>query len=479
MQNIRIIDKNKTTLFRFGIIPSLIISLIFFAIAPTFAAEAKMNEEIAVSIKTNYASRTTTSLFVLYDITALEYIDDSAQFGADADTVASQSITTTIANTTFDVNSIWGSDPADNVRDNLIQEKTGTRFQVSRAVSANFDGGPSIEILTFKLKVKTTAEYNQYPISVYAVIGPSDVRTQTANPALINVTGDSNVSAPVYTVTAQSSGASEASATAGAPFNVDVTLTAVPTTAEYASAQAYLTYDPTRVAPDLSALENIVSHTNDDGNSPLTVTFGPGDSRQVGDGVSRTIPFNPIAIGEAVFSVENATISPDGQSEDDEEIPATAGDNLTVTISAGAPVIDFDTDYEGLPDGHKLLRYELGAAPAYFYTYNGENMHYVHKDNKHYVTYIVENEVTDATALTPVLTDIAYENDGDLNGGGLRISDAQIAYDVATGHANYAALSGLGIQARLKADINGDGDVTQEDAAAIVHAIHHGGNFPQ
>jgi hypothetical protein len=53
-----------------------------------------------------------------------------------------------------------------------------------------------------------------------------------------------------------------------------------------------------------------------------------------------------------------------------------------------------------------------------------------------------------------------------------------MAYDVANGHANYKALDGLGIQARLKADVNGDGAVTQDDADAIVYAIHHGGAFP-
>jgi hypothetical protein len=65
---------------------------------------------------------------------------------------------------------------------------------------------------------------------------------------------------------------------------------------------------------------------------------------------------------------------------------------------------------------------------------------------------------------------LAY--DGDVNGGGVRVADAQIVYDLAAGHANYASLDGLGVQARLAADVNGDGSVDQDDIDAILDAVH-------
>jgi hypothetical protein len=106
-------------------------------------------------------------------------------------------------------------------------------------------------------------------------------------------------------------------------------------------------------------------------------------------------------------------------------------------------------------------------------------MHYVYKDSKHYVTYIVESSVTAETMETPQLTTIPYVNDGDLNGGGLRISDAQIAYDLWKEHTNYTSgIAGLGIQARLKADVNGDGQVDEADVIAIKTAIHGGAALP-
>jgi hypothetical protein len=61
----------------------------------------------------------------------------------------------------------------------------------------------------------------------------------------------------------------------------------------------------------------------------------------------------------------------------------------------------------------------------------------------------------------------------DVNGNdAVRISDAQIVYDIINAHPNYAALEGLSIQARLGADVDNDGDVDKADAKAILDTIH-------
>jgi hypothetical protein len=264
----------------------------------------------------------------------------------------------------------------------------------------------------------------------------------------------------------------------GAPFSVDVTLTADPETSPYASAQAELTYDPDLVTPDLESVTPALATVSEKVGGPgtLTVVSGPSSGDTVGEGVTlATIPFMPIDEGAAKFNVsEGATISLNGQSEDDPDIVAASGKELEVIISAGSsqPTFNTDVSYEGAPNGCALLTYEADKA-ANGYTYDGEPMYWSSKLGAY--LYIVDMSDFDAENIyagaSPAdAKELAY--DGNLNGGEVRVSDAQIVYDIIDGHANYNTLDGLGVEARLAADVNGDGSVDQEDIDAILDIIH-------
>jgi hypothetical protein len=261
--------------------------------------------------------------------------------------------------------------------------------------------------------------------------------------------------------------------TVGEPFNVDVVLTADSDEAQYASAHAELVYNPELVTPDLTGLSYVSEKP--DTNNTLIITDGPSSGIPVGTGVNlATIPFTPIAKGTAEFSVSNATVTLSGPSESDSDIAAAAG-SLNVVISQAESAASFDSTYVGLPTGYKLLKYELSGAPVNAWTYNGDAMHYINTDDKDYMTYIVADAVDAETASelveetnTPIILGVA-----DVNGNTeVRISDAQIVYDVMGAHPNYALFEGLSIQARLGADVNNDGEVTQADINAILDTIH-------
>jgi hypothetical protein len=276
-----------------------------------------------------------------------------------------------------------------------------------------------------------------------------------------------------YTIAATT--AATAPQASGDPFSVYVKLTADPTTALYATAEAKLAYNPDLVVPILDGLTNV-----SDSETPgkLTITHNPKNGEDVAVGADvaalATIPFAPKAQGTAVFTVsEDAVVCLAGQ--EGAEIPAAPGAPLEVEIGAAAPTFTFDDQYGALPSSdYQLLMYQLSAAPVNVWTYGGETMHYVYTDGKHYVTYIVEDTVDADNALTPVESSkpIVLE-DADVNGSGtVRISDAQIIYDIINNHANYSALSGLSIAYRLGADVNNDGIVDIKDANAVIDAIH-------
>jgi hypothetical protein len=416
-------------------------------------------------------------MVLAYDIEKFHINPESATWlgsGGNMDQHASRTflINDTCYDTLLSANSDWN---ISGQFDSTIAGKTGTRFQtlnkgIAKGGADLPPDGSSVDIFEIKLTAQSNTSFDSADFEVFV----QNTRQTDVTPAVCvtGPLGGGEPSTASYTVAATSDGAS---ATVGEAFNVDVALTAEPTMSGYASVQAGLAYDSALVTPDLAGVENV----SQEAAGKLKITYGPTSGGEVGDGVLlATIPFTPTAAGIAVFSVPaGATVTLSGQSETDEDVAAASGENLSVTIAA-AVTIEFDTSYAGLPDGYKLLMYVLSEKPTVFYTYGGENMHYVLKDGKHYVTYIVADSVDKEEALEPQLTSEAYTNDGDLNGGGLRIADAQIAYDIANGHANYDAMGGLGIQARLKADVNGDGQVDDADVLAIKNAIHGGDALP-
>jgi hypothetical protein len=295
--------------------------------------------------------------------------------------------------------------------------------------------------------------------------------------SLQSVDYDVTAGAPAAPYTATASG--DATATVGTNFDVAVTLTADPVTNEYAQAQVKLTYDATKVTPDLTGVSNVSGS-----GGILTITGGSGADVAVGSGVTlATIPFEPILTGTATFSVsEGAAVSfitkAGGATAD-----ISAGTDLNVAISAAVVTYDFDTTFKGLPSsGYQLLMKEISQADAdKVWTYDGANMHNIYKNSKYYATYIVEDTIISSTAETPVKTETPYAKSANLDGvGAVDISDSQIAFDLANSYSGYTGdsdFTALSIAVRLAADVNGDGVIDTADATGIIYAIHHGGEL--
>ncbi|MDR0916847.1 MAG: dockerin type I domain-containing protein [Oscillospiraceae bacterium] len=299
-----------------------------------------------------------------------------------------------------------------------------------------------------------------------------------ATPSTVKISEADNGgnSSPTYTATATG----DDTATVGTPFDVAVTLTAAPTTSEFAQAEVALTYDATLVTPDLTGLDN-VSDSTVPGTLTITKVANGGLGAAVGDGaLLATIPFEPIAAGEATFSVSTGASVSFVKKQGEDTFDIVAGEDLVVEISAATPAYEFDDAYNGLPTGYKLLLKEISADDAAkVWTYDGAAMHNIYKNSKYYATYIVANTVTAETAGTIVITATAYSVSANINGDGkVNISDSQIAFDFANGYVGYLDSATLTIAIRLAADVNGDGQVTSTDAQAINYAIHHSGNLP-
>jgi hypothetical protein len=301
------------------------------------------------------------------------------------------------------------------------------------------------------------------------------LRDTYCNEGYINVTitpaGNSGNSAS-YTVSAASQAAN---VTVGdQPFTVDIKLAAAQSS-EVASVQGRLTYDADKVAP-VSPPAGVVSGGTGVLNFSKIGMSGSVDSAGL---TVYSIEFTPVAAGGAVFGISGSgeftlEVSLPGEQT---AVAASAGTDITVNITAAAGGITFGA-LNGLPEGYKLLRYEVAAKPAVKWTYGpgGPEMHYAKINDKHYVTYIADSNLTAAEAEAPTETSItATDNDGDINGdNSLRTVDAQIVYDMATNHANYTGdsyFSYLSAANRLKADVNEDGNITTADAYAIQHKL--------
>jgi hypothetical protein len=363
------------------------------------------------------------------------------------------------------------------------QESSGHQF----AFDGGFDstgisvGSAALSLFSVTFSVKANAEPGQYSIACYASSGGlgADYSWLTTSPSIITVAavGGGGNTNPVYTIAASSGGSDTADVEVNVPFDVDVILTAVPPTAEYATAEAELFYNPAYFTHG-----DLPAGVSENTPGTILISGDTGDNAPVSTGVTlATIAFTPTAAAAnatATFEVSDDAIVVLANAGEENEISAGTKD-LTVTVGAAGPAISFGdgSAYIWLPDGTQLLKYAV-TGTDYFYTYNDERMYYITEGGATYAVYIVDAEITADSAFAPFLTSTPYENDGDLNHNGtLRVSDAQIVYDIV--HGGYRALEELSVDARLKADINGDGKVTQDDVELIVSAIHNGGDFPQ
>jgi hypothetical protein len=336
-----------------------------------------------------------------------------------------------------------------------------------------YEAGEYSIILNFGIKdIAVPGEYNITLSQSTMLIGSGMTYIPTLiSSGTVTVKSDDDTPSP-YTISATTANAKVAQ---GDNFDVNVEWSKIGDAENPASAQGYLNYDAGLVAP---------------GTLPLGVAeAGSGklkfaDFAMSGNTIT-TIPFAAVGLGDAVFSVSGDSgfklaVSVSGTTE---MIDADPGDDLTVTIESDEvkSPITFDAGYSGLPSGYKLLRYEIDEKPTgTVWKYDGKEMRYASIGGAHFMLWMVEDTVsaTDAEAKIASETGTPAANNGDLNGdGALQIVDAQIAYDIAAGHANYNALAHLDIALRLKADANGDGQVTIEDARAIQQKLLTG-SFP-
>jgi hypothetical protein len=440
-------------------------------LSPVFAADITKNNlgsdtfTVTVSYNDSGDLLQTSNLYILYDTTVFSLNTTSFQIAQQFGNINNNSRISTTSVTQDAVGSMQGTLPTANwpEEDRPIDSVYGCRVAVLLTNQTDQKG----EVFSLSFTVKQNATPGEYGFTVYHT-----GRTWTTSPATIEV-GNGGGSDSPYTITPTGG----TSAAVGTPFSVDVTLTADPPESTYASAQAELTYLPNLVKPDLESVTPdlaTVSEKSDDEPGTLTVTYGPSSGDTVGQGASlATIPFMPIDEGTAKFNVsEGATVSLTGDPSDG--VAAAFGKELEVIIAAGSsqPTVTTDVSYEGAPNGYALLTYEADKTEN-GYTYDGEPMYWSSKLNAY--LYIVESDEFDAIKIQPGTSpadakELAY--DGNLNGGEVRVSDAQIVYDIIAGHANYNTLDGLGVEARLAADVNGDGSVDQDDIDAILNIIH-------
>lgn len=390
------------------------------------------------------------TVVIIYDTDYFRYVPDSLKWIHSAETSKFE----------FNVNRVDTDLTALGVEE--TNGKTGAQVSfMLKDKKITLSEGEYADIYSIKLKAVQPTTITESTFGTYST-RPSQCRV---------VGGESQPPAQTTSYIVTPTGA--ATATVGDPFDITVTLTANPTTAEYGLAQAELVYDPDFVTPYIDELTNV----NEAGGGKLKITHGSGENTPVGSGaVLATIPFKPTAAAAgktAVFTVSDGafiTLEDTGGAQ----IKAVSGGPLSVTIATALAVIDFDATHSVLPTGYKLLRYYISGTPT-VYTYNGEPMHYVFDGNDSYMTYIVASDVTAAAAEALIKdTGEAYEASADVNGiDGVNISDAQIAYDLANPSGYYSTYENLSIAARLGADVDNDGQVTQADAEAVIKAIHN------
>ncbi|MDR3294400.1 MAG: dockerin type I domain-containing protein [Clostridiales Family XIII bacterium] len=280
-------------------------------------------------------------------------------------------------------------------------------------------------------------------------------------------------------------------------FDVDIKLSSDPAASAFASLKAEFTYDSAALqfigtAPDTKYAGVVVSAA--DGSGKITRIGDAATAQTVADGglLLATLQFKPLAPAtDSAITVSGAYTGQVGAGEDDVGAPAAGGTALVTIAPAEQPPADEDyvilaptSTVTGAPDGYTLLKYVVPTLPAggKGYAYNGSDMFYSEKlstANAHVFLYYVPDTVTDAAAKAAIAESAAIVSvhyDGRVNNDEIvDVFDAQIVYDLANGHANYAAdFTALGMANRLAADIDGDGEITPADARAIQNYIHYG-----
>ncbi|MDR0905713.1 MAG: hypothetical protein LBN00_06025 [Oscillospiraceae bacterium] len=415
-----------------------------------------------VTVKLTVNSSQTTALgaggaiFLKYDTTALEYVGYSNKTALTLTPAARNN------NGIGDNDSVFTDAGIGTV-------SSGYRFTITGASSTvNIDS--SLDVIEVTLKVKTAAP--SYDI----VWGVRNSTTDTTR-FVINST-ISGTTLPPYSVTLAGPTETPTVAAPGAQANtfvVDVKASASGSQ-PIAAIQAGLTFD--------SSIVTFVSATN----GFAFGTYGSNKISRFGDAIPltaepitiSTITFEVLAAGDPQIKLTSPKVS--GAAITDTSTGTAAGDGTELDLTIlpyVAPVVDtvYLTAYNGSPSGYQLLKF-VPATDEGAYQYDGIQLYKSAKLGGY--VYLV-NETDEEVALGKIEaggTSTAINYNGNVNGDAdIDIFDAQIAYDLATNHANYTAADGftvVGIAARLAADVDGDGNVTTADARAIQYFIHHG-----
>jgi hypothetical protein len=448
--------------FALTAITVLLLLLSLFAHQDAFATNGDIAEgqqvEIVIKVMTN--SKYSYTLLICYNIDDFTMDDDSLKILVGP--VAGSWLTPTYNSSRKDIENL-------GVAHQSVEGKSGSHVQAQYASSA-FPSAerPIAGTDIFKCRLTAKRAVNIDDDSFYVGTGIGGTAYEISDVTILDSGG---ATAPAYTIAATSGKASNATATVGDVFDVDIAIAADPAVTNWASLQTYLNYNSARVTPGaLPSANGLVVSQESEGKLRISRTGEPTAVDANGVTVV-SIPFTASAAGNAEFSVTDPKASLQGEQV---MTGATAGTVLSIEITA-AVTVTFDEDFAGAPAGYKLLKYALSEMPDVIYTYDGEPMHYALINGTHYVTYIVANDVMadNAGVITPTSTPVTA-NDGDINGDTtLEIVDAQIAYDLATGVHDGDEFVKLSVAQRLKADFNADGVITVDDAYAIQYKLHN------
>lgn len=250
--------------------------------------------------------------------------------------------------------------------------------------------------------------------------------------------------------------------------------------------QAELSYDNTILSyVDFTSTDDKTSVNASDGVGRVAILRSYATVDLDGDYTIATLEFQSKTdpgSGSHVASIalDSALVSLSGQGSADSN-PAQCGAavqvnvyNLTITF------IDIDT-YHGVPTGYQVMLMKLNGDEVSDanYKYDGNMMYWSSKYGAY--VYIVTDDVDKATALANISIQVpktgedALAYDGDVNRNNVvNINDAQIAYDLYSGHINYLTdfnFELISIVERLEADVNGDGAVDTQDVRWIHNKI--------